>query len=349
MEGVVRPEQGGEMLSKSLGSCVALVLAGTLILPLSAAADPEPGSPECRLSPTTGECQFEVTDPGKPATGDPGQGDKTKSVSKSGCVFEGKPIPCTTEDGFWDPSSGCYLLPQDKPMTLGDMSKIKPGSKFYRCWVLLDVVDGKPVGEARFESEIKEPGEPETIDPRVAARQVVDDMNFVAPQLGLSPFVQSARHEGVVNSPVWMWVTDPGESTTGPLSAHVSLGGVTIEAVGTVDRIEWSMGDGNTVTCKGAGTPFDRNSVEGKSLREVPASPTCGHKYVKTSRCEQNGKFPVSATAYWNVHWTGGGMEGDIPLQFSRSTSLSVIDLRPVLVATDGGSEPEVSAPARSC
>ncbi|MFG1812325.1 hypothetical protein ACGFIF_01050 [Kribbella sp. NPDC049174] len=162
-------------------------------------------------------------------------------------------------------------------------------------------------------------------------------MTFVAPQLGLSPYVQSATREGIVNVPIWMWITDPGENTTGPLSKQATLGGVTIEAVGTVDRIEWSMGAGDVVSCKGAGTPFTKADAEGKSLKEIPASPTCGHTYRKTSRCEKSGQFQVTATAYWNVHWTGGGMQGDIPLNFSRSVPLRVTDLRPVLVAPDGG------------
>ncbi len=335
------------MLSKILRFSIATVLASTLLAPLQADADPEPGSPECRVSPSTGGCQFDVIDDGKPASNDPGKQGKT--VSTSGCRFEGKVIPCTTEHGFWDPSTNCYLKPREKPFVIGGVGDVPPGTKYYDCWVLQDVIDGKLSGIEKFESIVKEPGEVQTRDPREVAREVVDDMTFVAPQLGLSPFVQSARREGVVNSPVWMWVTDPGESTTGPLSAEATLDGVTIEATGTLDRIEWSMGDGETVSCKGAGTPFDRAAMQGKSLKEVPASPTCGHKYVKTSRCEKGGTFPVGATAYWNVHWTGGGMEGDIPLQFTRSTSLAVVDLRPVLVAPDGADDPQVTSPARSC
>ena len=173
-------------------------------------------------------------------------------------------------------------------------------------------------------------------------------MVFVAPQLGLSPHVQSATGEGVVNVPIWMWVTDPGASTTGPLTKRATLSGVTIEATGTVDRIEWSMGGGEVVSCKGPGTPFTRADAEGKSLKEIPASPTCGHKYRKTSRCEKSGQFQVTATAYWNVHWTGGGMQGDIPLNFSRSIPLRVADLRPVLVAPDAGTSTSQPQP-RPC
>lgn len=303
--------------------------------------------PDCDLDAASGLCRITVVKPEKPGTQDDGK-PETESV-KSGCRREGKPLPCTTSQGFWDPATSCYLKQEAKPQILGGPGEITPGSTFYRCFYVYDVINGKPEVIERFDSVIREPGEVQTRDPREVAREVVDDMNFVAPQLGLSPFVQSARREGVVNSPIWMWVTDPGESTTGPLSARATLGGVTIEATGTLDRIEWSMGDGATVSCKGAGTPFDRAAMQGKSLKEVPASPTCGHKYIKTSRCEKGGSFPVGATAYWNVHWTGGGIEGDIPLQFTRATTLSVVDLRPVLVAPDGGDDPQVSSPTRSC
>ena len=338
------------MTARLVAAATALVLlTAPAAAYASASQDPTPtvGQPGCVISLTTGECELTVADE-KRVPGE-GEGDgKTKTVTKTGCFAKGQAIPCKTSEGFWDPASGCYLTPQDKPLTLGDVSTIPPGSKFYRCWYVYDVVGGKPVGVGRFESVIREPGEP-AIDPREAARQVVESMVFVAPQLGLSPYVQSAARKGIVNVPVWMWVTDPGASTTGPLTKRAALGGVTIEATGTVDRIEWSMGGGDVVTCKGAGTPFDRAAAEGKSLKEIPDSPTCGHRYRKTSRCEKDQSFQVTATAYWTVHWIGGGLEGDIPLQFSRSAPLQIVDLRPVLVAPDGEDNAEATTPPRAC
>ena len=297
------------------------------------APTPSPAGPECEQNRLTGQCRISLTDQTStpPVTGNGKPG--TKEVGQSGCVGRGQAIPCRTADGFWDATSGCYLTPTDTLVSMfHSASNYPPGTKYYRCWVLLDVVNGNPEGIERFEPVIRPPGKPATIDPRVAAQRVVETMTFVAPQLGLSPYMQSAGHEGVVNVPIWMWVTDPGENTTGPLTKQATLDGVTIQATGTVDRIEWSMGAGDVVTCKGPGTPFNRADAEGKSLKEISASPTCGHKYRKTSRCEKGGKFRVTATAYWKVHWTGGGMEGDIPLNFSRSIPLQVTDLRPVLV-----------------
>ncbi|MGW6283037.1 hypothetical protein [Kribbella sp. NPDC055071] len=272
----------------------------------------------------------------------------SKKPGGSRCVFEGQTVPCRTEDGFFDAASGCYLTPTDTLVSmLVPPGGYPPGTKYYRCWVILGVIEGRPDGIERFEPVVRPPGEPETIDPRVAAQQVVKTMTFVAPQLGLSPYVQSATHEAIVNVPIWMWVTDPGETTTGPQTKRAAVGGVTIEATGTVDRIEWSMGAGDTVTCKGAGTPFTRAMAEGKSLNEIPASPTCGHKYRKTSHCEKSGTYQVTATTYWTVHWTGGGMEGDIPLDFTRSTPLQVTELRPALI--DPNAQPAAPKQTNAC
>jgi hypothetical protein len=324
------------LIPKVIAASVVVCMVSTSMAAAAVRNPPVPEEPDCVFNRVTGQCQLTVRDENDPPSNSSKATPGMKEAGASGCAYKGQTIPCRTAEGFWDAASGCYLTPQDRPSSLvNSASDYPPGTKFYSCWVLLGVVDGRPVGEERFESVAREPGEPETVDPRVAAQRVVETMTFRAPQLGLSPHVQSASGDGIVNVPVWMWVTDPGANTTGPLTKQATLGGVTIVATGTVDRIEWSMGPGAVVTCKGAGTPFTRANAEGKSLKEIPPSPTCGHKYLKTSRCEKDGKFQVTATAYWNVHWTGGGMQGDIPLNFSRSVPLRITDLRPVLVAPE--------------
>ncbi|MEU8223522.1 hypothetical protein [Kribbella sp. NPDC048915] len=312
----------------------------------------EPSQPPCRQNILLGQCELQVSDDGHPPTTSVVKTPGAKKPGGSACIFEGQAVPCRTTYGFFDVRSGCYLFslgfPRSLEKSVGSASDYPPGTKFYGCWLILGVVEGKPVVQITMESVNRPPGEERTIDPRVAARRVVETMEFVAPGLGLSPYVQSADHVGIVNVPIWMWVTDPGPTTTGPQTKTATLGGVSITATGTVDRIEWSMGTGKTVTCKGSGTPFTRAMATGRSLKDMPSSPTCGFRYPKSSRCAKSGTYTVSATAYWTVHWTGGGMEGDIPLDFTRSVPLQVTDLRPVLVDPDGGSE-QPSVPPRGC
>jgi hypothetical protein len=335
------------LMSKLLGVAAILSVIGSS----TAFADPVPDAPGCVTGWSTGQCVYSVGDDGHPPTAAVKKTPGAKKTGESACVWEGQVVPCRYADGFFDAASGCYLRPLAGPRSLvspSDVGDYPPGTKFYECWLILGVDEGRPVVQITPESVNRPPGETRTIDPRVAAQQVVKTMDFVAPQLGLSPYVQSANHVGIVNVPIWMWVTDPGPTTTGPQTKTAALGGVSITATGTVDRIEWSMGHGNTVTCKGAGTAFTREMAAGKSLKDMPASPTCGYKYTKTSHCEKSGSYNVTATAYWTVHWTGGGMQGDIPLDFSRTISLQVTDLRPVLVDPDGGSTTP-SVPPRTC
>jgi hypothetical protein len=58
------------------------------------------------------------------------------------------------------------------------------------------------------------------------------------------------------------------------------------------------MGDGNKVVCRTRGTAFK------VSMGFVP-SPDCGYRYQKTSAQQPGQKYPVTATALWNVAWSG--------------------------------------------
>ncbi|MBW8174025.1 hypothetical protein K0651_13295 [Ornithinimicrobium sp. Arc0846-15] len=145
-------------------------------------------------------------------------------------------------------------------------------------------------------------------DPRVLAEQAVASMGFRAVDIGIVP-EDSPESLGTIGLPQWMWVEDPGESTTGPITRSASVGGYTVTATGVLDRIEWEMGDGNVVTCSGPGTPY-------ADSYGASDSPTCGHRY------EQQGTYDVNATSYWVISWSGMGQSGTIPLDFSNSTTI---------------------------
>jgi hypothetical protein len=107
----------------------------------------------------------------------------------------------------------------------------------------------------------------------------------------------------LVNLPTWMWLA----SGWGPVSATASVSGVSVTATATPTAATWSMGDGSTVTCSGAGTPYRADSDP------KAQSPDCGHTY-RTSSAKQAGQaFPVTATVHWTVTWTGAGQGGTFP------------------------------------
>ncbi|MFF4317089.1 ATP/GTP-binding protein [Streptomyces sp. NPDC001507] len=139
-----------------------------------------------------------------------------------------------------------------------------------------------------------------TVDPEQLAREAVDRMLLTGPAIA-SP-KPTGRY--VVGMPMWMWVTQ-SPTTYGPNSASATLAGVTVTATAKVSKIDWTMGDGNTVTCQGPGTPYAASY--GKQT-----SPTCGHMYATASAASPGAKYAVTATATWSVNWqvTGGGETG---------------------------------------
>ncbi len=117
-----------------------------------------------------------------------------------------------------------------------------------------------------------------------------------------------------MNYPVWLWVDDPG-----PLTASVSLRGVTVDAVATVSKVTWTMGEpgGQSVACDGVGVEPDEADL-------ASARPACGYTYkLRSTKARTNGsaKWPVTATVDWTVNWTSNvGPSGTLALQTNGAT-----------------------------
>jgi hypothetical protein len=71
--------------------------------------------------------------------------------------------------------------------------------------------------------------------------------------------------------------------------------------------VSWSMGDGRTVDCHGAGTPY---ASDGDPAR---GSPDCGYTYRRSSAGQPGQAFTVTATVHWTVSWSGAGRSGTFP------------------------------------
>ena len=77
--------------------------------------------------------------------------------------------------------------------------------------------------------------------------------------------------------------------------------GGSVTATATPVSVTWRPGDGSTVTCHGAGTPY--------TSADDPAapSPDCGHTYTRSSAGQPGGAFTATATITWDVAWQGAG------------------------------------------
>lgn len=146
-------------------------------------------------------------------------------------------------------------------------------------------------------------------DPRLLAQQAVVAMNLRAVTIGVVP-EPKAGSVGLVGLPNWMWVQEPSPGTYGPITRAASVGGYTVAATARVDRVVWDMGDGPVITC-GKGTPYEDRFAKRKS-------PTCGHVYTR------QGRYPVTATSYWVIEWSGIGQAGTINLDLTQQTSLTI-------------------------
>lgn len=142
---------------------------------------------------------------------------------------------------------------------------------------------------------------PQPVDPAVLARQASADLALPSPDIRANP---DPRHDLLVQIPIWLWV-DP--STWGARSATASVPGVSVTATARPTQVRWDMGDGTTVTCTGAGTPWRADTDPSA------ASPDCGHVYRRSSAASSGAAFTIRATVTWTVSWVGGGTDGTLP------------------------------------
>ncbi|MFF0629922.1 ATP/GTP-binding protein [Streptomyces sp. NPDC004296] len=151
------------------------------------------------------------------------------------------------------------------------------------------------------------------VDPAVLAQRAVDNMVLRGPAIGITP---KPGGRGVVGMPVYMW-TKRNAETYGPNTASASAGGTTVTATAKVTKIVWSMGDGNSVTCTTAGTPY-------QASRGKAPSPDCGYRYTQPSTSQPSGTYHVTATSTWTVDWTGGGQNGQLTQTRDNAVDINV-------------------------
>lgn len=291
---------------------LVLVLLGSVT-----GASPASAAVECqRYDPLTGTCTLFAEGGGSgggQTVSNPGSGGGTTT-----CSYRGETIPCATTMGTWWASMACYVrLADPQPPLENPVWEGHSDGAIYLC--------SPPVGmpgtaTGSFWAPVNPVGGP---SPRALADQAVEAMNLRAGRIGIAPEDTPGR-VGVVGMPAWMWIADPGESTTGPITRSASGGGITVTATARLDRVVWTMGDGATVTCAG---PSAVGTAYQASYGTSP-SPTCGHTYTAMSDDQPGDAYTVTATSYWTVTWTGGGATGTIPLQLTRSTQIRVGELQ---------------------
>lgn len=314
---------------------VAVAAVAANLQPAQALPDPPPGykwvcdvlAGHCDLilESKLSEDEEDKTVPGQPV------GQKTKPM----CQFNGAPQACTDADlGNWSNSQQCYMQRWDPQPPPGDPRW--EGHTDGSVWACVREL-GYDEGQHLVTRWVWLPGAPDTVvvDPVTLAYRAIADMQLAPPQVKSAP---GPGQVGLVNMPVWLWVVK-SENTWGPIEREASVPGLSVTATARVKAVNWSMGDGKTVRCEGAGTAYSK-------AMGVKDSPDCGHRYRKTSREQADCKYKVTATADWDITWQSTlGDTGQIAMTQQAATQMQIGEAIPVLVDPDGD---QVSQPSQS-
>ncbi|WP_239648828.1 hypothetical protein [Nocardiopsis chromatogenes] len=150
-------------------------------------------------------------------------------------------------------------------------------------------------------------------DPVALADAARDAMHLPGPGLNTSP---GADAPVLVQVPVWLWVD---EEVWEPVTAEAEVPGGAVSVTATPTSADWSMGDGEVVTCSGPGRPYAPGRDDPAS-----ASPDCGHTYTRAS----TGDYTVAVEVTWSVSWEAtDGTGGELaPLFTEADTEVDVVE-----------------------
>jgi hypothetical protein len=280
-------------------------------------------------------CTTEITEDAKP--GDPSFNPSTGLTPGPDVCLDRQvddsyiEITCQIDIGYWSNAKQCYQKLAD-PQSPPPEGREPPGA-WYDC---------KPPPEPEcnptfdlcrdrfFTSQwlVNPPPGVTTLSPGQAARILVESFQLEGITVGFAPDPNVPGSKSYVGVPIWMWAENPTPLNYGPYVQTTTLGEVTITATAQVSSVVWNMGDGSTVSCA-SGTPF--NSAFG-----AVDSPTCGHRYSRTSASQPGGTFPITATSQWQVTWEGGGESGVIPLTTTATSAVQINEIQSVNVGTGG-------------
>ena len=290
---------------------LVVAIAVSLSAGTSAHAAGPVSCPPGQLDPVAGVCSIVVTTPGTPATpgtpGTPVPAGTPAGPQKCVSPYTGKEVPCQDGASWWSNALGCYISlthpqpPKSDPLWAGHTD-----GAIYDCYTAM------PAGTTIYPlwSATSPAGPAAPPDPAQLAQQALGLMQLKAITVGIVPEVRPGSI-GIIGMPTWMWAENPGPATVGPITKSASAGGFTVTATAHVNQIVWRMGDGSTVTCQGAGTPYANS--DGRQ-----PSPDCGHTYTRT------GRYAVQATSYWVVDWSGIGQSGQIPTNFTQTATITM-------------------------
>ncbi|MER7670258.1 hypothetical protein ABTY61_17545 [Kitasatospora sp. NPDC096128] len=219
------------------------------------------------------------------------------------------------ERGYFNSDVGCYFRPLDQQPAEGDKAweghKPSEGSVYSK--VCPQTAGGQDGLQTQFVSNAA--GATPVINLTVQAKLLADRMAFPAPKAGLAP-----KETAVVKAPVWLWA----EGMVAPKPSSLTVPGASVTVTAQLDGMTWDFGQGMTVDCATAGTPYDPVYKDAKS-------PDCGYEFAAGSGTRKGGVFTGTVTAHWRAHVVITGPQAktfDIDMPRGSDLALKVAEVQ---------------------
>lgn len=223
--------------------------------------------------------------PGGPASKEGGSSVPSASRSKPSCVMA--PGTRTSFD-----VCGGSVTPTE--VVLGSCLLTKGTASSIKC----ERLSAKHGGDGRS---------PEELAQRAAA-----DLVLPVPVVRTAP---PRGRDGLVGLPEFFWANRAGWR---PHKRRAEAGGVWAQVTATPSRLVVRPGTGDSLTCEGPGTPYDRS--------RVPADQdhSCTFTYRRSSAGLSASAYRVTAEVVWTATWVGSGGAGGVLPSLTRSSSFPV-------------------------
>ena len=282
------------MLTRALAFALAAALAVTLLLAAgqqAALAGGGPGgvnpygnvtcgqsyAPQCQVTAGSGPLAGVPAGPGPQAGGGaPAAGTAAGGGGPAGCSG-------TVNATFGCVPAGCQVTAQTLACPIGVPAPGRPAAR----------------------------GGPPALPPPAALAELArQTLGLPSPVIASNPVQDGLQ---LVNLPTWLWIAP---AQWAPRSKTATVPGESVTATATPVSVTWHPGDGSTVTCDGAGTPY--SSADDPAA----ASPDCGHTWTTSSAGQPGGAFRATATITWDITWRGaGGAGGALPPLFTTAVA----------------------------
>lgn len=150
-----------------------------------------------------------------------------------------------------------------------------------------------------------------SLGPRITPEQLAQQAYALIPIRPPKVLTAPPRGDaGLVGLAQWFYLA---KSEWVAKSKRLRVGAVWAEATATPSKMTVMTGDGETITCDGPGTAYDR------AKRADQQRSTCSYRYPHPARAYQ-----VTVRVTWSGSWRGSGGTGGVLSPITRSVTFSV-------------------------